>query len=1332
VLYRTISPTLSSLRSTAGRWQSLPYSHCVLPQAGGNPFAFSFSSLRAFCHPRLCHYVLPFLLTITLLSAEITIVRADERGIKLSYEPGEIQFQREGTKPKISFDDADPIANFGEFDLPAKIVRVGIPQTGGINIKFQVERGGIIDDIEPTTVSFIPFTPPQDTLPLDHGKKTQKIFPLAPVELGEIQLLRSVRFVTVRFNPAQYDAAKKQLTWFRRIEVEISFAVPATINPVPDQLDEIVAELLLNGSQARDWKISPTDSPKNPFQGAPFWLKITVDTSGIYRITGRELAQAGVPLNGLNSRALALWTIGEHKPNVSYPDTLLPVAILIRGDADGTFDLNDTIIFYALGADHWVDRCSLYLRNLFTAENVYWLTWTQNAGQRIKQGFGPDTTGTKILHTGLDVLHQETDLDCPARAGLLWIWRTLYKTASQAEATFSFNLDLKYPITVTRVSGRLYSETPQNELTVFFNNRPIRSFVFGVSHYPESLNFVIDTLLPTNFQGNQLQLKLKGSGEKKVHLDYVELHYRRRLSLATGQLHFWVDDTGKCQFVVIDAPTVPIVLDISNPYRPKACVDFECLGESIRFCYRIPERTVFAIATSQQLFKPKKIELKTAGKLWADNRRIDYYIITPREFLAPAQELARYRNNRIARIPNAQAQAVALEDLYDDFCFGLKEPWAIKHFLQVKRPAYALLVGDATYDYRNNLKYNQSPGVPAYEVGWGFNPESGERRTFALDAWYADLEGQGSSPDLILGRITARTPYEFKQFVQKVINYETATTGYWLRRYLLMADDEYLRYPDRPDELRFRHIEQCEGMASLAGTMLDPVKLYLTEFPFLSAKSKPAAKSELIRQLNLGALLWTFFGHGAAHSLTHEEVLTISDVPDIQNGNRLPFSFMGSCSVGRFDDTRQECIAEELVRSSSGAIACVAATTATPSGNNLVFARNLLTPLLFPAESSLTIGSCFFQAWPTDRTYHFFGDPATVLQLPKPFNLVRTVRPETLAPGTRFSVRTIIAGGAGIAEWQLFGPLWQRLYSSPVGASTSYILPGPAVARGNFRIKDGRFYCAGIFPLGLGMDTIFTGNGYYAPLSSTLKFSATVRNDSGLLGLSQDRIQFDTSAVSANDTTGPAVSFQFAGYQLSNNAVVPNKLQLTVIIDDQSGIMIAPVLDAQPVIFVNDYRTKRAIGDLLVFDDSSFSRARCLIPLTLNGPLDSIFVSVADNFLNKTLAKIVLRPVVSTVLQVESVLVYPNPVTSQAYFCFILTQPAMVNIRIFTISGKLVRDLGKINCHSGYNQIPWEGRDQNGTSLPNGIYLFTLTAENHKPPTDFQRITIRDKLMIVR
>ena len=1283
-----------------------------------------------------------------VLSASVTVGSSDENGVSFRYVPGQVRLASgvDG-RHAVDFADADHFVQSGEPDLPGRVVRVGIPQTGGVRVSVRTGPERKLQAVRLSTVPHMSWDGDSswyDELPTKVG-----VLPQEPAEAGPAEVLRRIRFVTLRLSPCRYDTETGALSYYEWLDVSLTFERRPQRHGDSDPLDGAVASMLLNGQTALDWKLDWPDraasqlasaAPVGQFERSPNWLKIRVDSTGIYGVTGRELAAAGVRLSGLDPTTLALYTIGEHEPNKSYPDSMRQVPVFVQGEGDGKLDPTDRVVFYGLGPGHWVGRCSVYVKNYFTRHNVYWLTWGGAQGSRILSGLGADTVSTPVVHIGRDRLHQEKDLDCPARSGLLWIWMLLFKAADREVATFDVPLDISYPVQVQRLAGRFLAGAGGNRLSLLFNRRQVASYEFGQSPPSSPFDFAADTVLPANFGRNVLTFELRGAGQKSLYLDYLDVDYLRRLSLYQGQLHFLQDDTGRFRFCIKDVHERPLVLDVTDPYVPMMSDSIEWSGDSVRFCLRLDRPAEIAVAVASQFLTPSGIELRRPGQLRSPERQADYWVVTPREFLGPAQQMARYRTGRVAGVGHAVALAAALDDIYDDYAFGMEEPGAIKRFFVDKHPVYGLLAGDATCDYKGILG-KRPPGVPAYEYGFGLNPDAYDRSALAFDAWYADFEGEGGSPDMVLGRVTCRSPAELRQFVDKVIAYETQPAGMWNKRYLLLADDEFLgeanpENPSRWDPIGFGHIAYCEAVSLIPDNPLDLVKVYLTEWPYVGIKNKPGAHAEFMRQMNLGGVVLVFFGHGAGFDLTHESALNISQVPRIQNGHRSPFCYFGSCSVGRFDDTQFECIAEELVRQPSGAIASVGATKATVAGSNLVFARNLLTPLF--TEPGSTIGLSFFQAWPNDKIYHLFGDPATVLRLPRFSSHELVVAPDTLNPGGRFCVSGRIEATGAEFEWLLQGPRRIRTYRSFRG-ETDYGLPGMDLVRGAGDVTDGMLACQGTFPLGVPLDTVFVPNGNYAPVVRSCRLSAsvwgfgdTIPNRVPVLGVLRDTIDYTRTPAAVADKMGPAVSLFRDGNRLDSGAAVPSEFELEGVASDSSGIMIAPVAGAVPLFWVNSPTYCTNLTDLLVFDGSSSTTARFRMPVKLAGPVDSLFVMISDNLLNQTVARIPVTPLLSDVLRVESVLPYPNPARAGCRFTFLLSRQADVRVRVYSLAGRLVRDLGLRPAGFGYNDIEWDGRDSDGNQPANGVYLFALTAQVDEGPGRRQRVTVRDKLLIMR
>ncbi|MCA1752557.1 MAG: C25 family cysteine peptidase, partial [Flavobacteriales bacterium] len=85
---------------------------------------------------------------------------------------------------------------------------------------------------------------------------------------------------------------------------------------------------------------------------------------------------------------------------------------------------------------------------------------------------------------------------------------------------------------------------------------------------------------------------------------------------------------------------------------------------------------------------------------------------------------------------------------------------------------------------------------------------------------------------------------------------------------------------------------------------------------------------------------------------------------------------------------------------------------------------------------------------------------------------------------------------------------------------------------------------------------------------------------------------------------------------------------------------------------------------------------------------------------------------------ITEVLNYPNPFTTSTQFIFTLTGtmiPDEFKIQIMTVSGKIVREVtqaefGPIRVGRNQSMYRWDGRDEYGDRLANGVYLYRVVA----------------------
>lgn len=107
----------------------------------------------------------------------------------------------------------------------------------------------------------------------------------------------------------------------------------------------------------------------------------------------------------------------------------------------------------------------------------------------------------------------------------------------------------------------------------------------------------------------------------------------------------------------------------------------------------------------------------------------------------------------------------------------------------------------------------------------------------------------------------------------------------------------------------------------------------------------------------------------------------------------------------------------------------------------------------------------------------------------------------------------------------------------------------------------------------------------------------------------------------------------------------------------------------------------------------------------------------------KVAFQVLNKPMISNLLN------YPNPFTTSTAFVFTLTGsevPQHMRIQILTITGKVVREitkqeLGPIRIGRNITEFKWDGTDQYGNKLANGIYLYrVITQSNGKSLDKYQ------------
>lgn len=96
-----------------------------------------------------------------------------------------------------------------------------------------------------------------------------------------------------------------------------------------------------------------------------------------------------------------------------------------------------------------------------------------------------------------------------------------------------------------------------------------------------------------------------------------------------------------------------------------------------------------------------------------------------------------------------------------------------------------------------------------------------------------------------------------------------------------------------------------------------------------------------------------------------------------------------------------------------------------------------------------------------------------------------------------------------------------------------------------------------------------------------------------------------------------------------------------------------------------------------------------------------------------------IRFKVITKSMISNVLNYPNPFSTSTCFVYTMTgaeTPAQFRLQIMTVSGRVVREVtqaefGPLRAGTHRSDFCWDGRDQFGDQLANGVYLYRIVAK---------------------
>ncbi len=1168
---------------------------------------------------------------------------------------------------------------------------------------------------------------------------------------------------TLKFFPVQYVGGGKARA-YTRIVVRLDFDAHSggvSINP------------LLNESSRT--LLAETGSAKGPVTDSPLaqgdWYRLDVKEAGIYKLDRDFFTRNGIPVSGNINSIRIFGNGGNEVPedlSAPRPNGLEEVArLVVDRNGNGQFDSDDFVLFYGDSTVGWRYNPQLkafnHFINHYTDTNSYFLTLGGVQGKTMDSIASTNNTGVFSPTDFQARFVNEEELFNGVKSGRQWVGRFFDETLRSQTYT---NL-LSGVVTAKPVLYRfvlLSRSATVDTFRVFENNQqvgaPIFTFPIDVSSTAienewQYVTPVISVNRTGDLPNDRSVLRFAfglGNSNAKGWVDWFEILYRRRFEAVNDFLQFTSPDTtAVTEYNLTKFSSRDVYLfDVTDHRKVRRIVNLTFNpADATVFKFQVQQTSGGVrefIAVGPNGFKsPRSVKKIANSNLHGVPDGADFVIISPPEFLTAANRLKTHRER--PGIDFLKTMVVSVESIFNEFAGGLPDPMGIRDFLKYAttawpmKPRYVLLLGDGSYDYKDRLNRRQRDNwIIPYE---SFNSIH-QIETYSSDDHFVFLEPNNPRVSLALGRLPVRSLAEADSMISKIINYETtAPFGSWRNRITFVGDDGLT---SRYDEGSL-HTGQADLLAqSYTPTIFDRRKIYLIEYPTVTSatgRRKPDVNKAVVEAINNGTLIINYTGHGNPHIWAHERIFgDEEDFPKLTNYDKHCMLIASTCDFARWDEPSDRSAGEKILTDMrAGAIAVVTSIRVVYSFENSVFNNTLFSFLL--QKDSLNRPPRIGDAMKAtkrllfslnDLKYHLLGDPTMRLATPRAPATIDSLAGRSTTRLVQLPTLGRVALNGEVKQTN--GSRWsdfngralievfdaKRTVVIPEWGNFSFEVNGSLLYRGEISVSNG-FY-QGTFPIPKDVS--------YGQASARVSVYAWSNLTDGI-GYTENVRIAGTDTTAAADTTGPQLRVYVDSDAFRPGDFVKPDARLVVDLFDQSGIntstagighRLEAVLSTrpQPIDLTEYYR-----GNL-----DTFQSGQVAYPLTgLQEGRHFLTVRAWDIHNNSSKAETYFEVRAATDAAIFNVLNFPNPFSSSTVFTFQRNsfEPIDVEIKIYTVAGRLVEHLEVPSVTDRFAQIPWAGRDREGSELANGVYFYKVLTRS----LDRQRVNeVLGKLTVLR
>ena len=309
---------------------------------------------------------------------------------------------------------------------------------------------------------------------------------------------------------------------------------------------------------------------------------------------------------------------------------------------------------------------------------------------------------------------------------------------------------------------------------------------------------------------------------------------------------------------------------------------------------------------------------------------VDMVIIIPtsQKTLAQAERLKTHHEQH----DGMTVRIVPADELYNEYSSGTPDATAYRRYMKMmydratndsEKPRYLLLFGDGGWD--NRMKTAEWSGYDADDYLLCYESENSfsQVNCYVSDDFYCLLDDEeviqkgsdsnityAGQPDVAVGRLPIRTTYDAETLVDKIISYAyNEHAGNWQNEICMMGDDGNQN----------SHMKTADKVATMIEQNYPHYnvnKIYWDAYQRTSSStgySYPDVTRLIKQQIQSGALMMNYCGHGAAYAMSHEFVMKLKDFEDSQS-EYLPLWITASCDIMPFDG-QEDNIGEAVILS---------------------------------------------------------------------------------------------------------------------------------------------------------------------------------------------------------------------------------------------------------------------------------------------------------------------------------------------------------------------------------------------------------------------------------